>query len=432
MRSIWVGFLAFVLTAGPALGADYKSLRRLSAPEVTAVPPLPSGASPRAVQFVRVVVHPKEGEPWAIAYAAIVFGSVTEDPEGPNYKLLTWRDGRTEADSASFGRVFDEEIAKAGFAASGSSLFGDTEGSAQLKVAVLIDELQGRFCLDCPTRLNPKAPPATVRMSAHWEIYSSLDRKVIAKVTTTGGADSKERVRDSFMPAVLDAFREHVRQLAASPEFRSVVLSSAAAPATPGRPPLTEIAFGPAKGSATLAQAAKSVAVVFAGDGSGSGFLISQDGYVLTNQHVVGGDKFVKLKWADGKETLGEVVRTDSRRDVALIKTDAHGLGALPLRRGEVQLGENVFAIGTPLGEKFQNTLTKGVVSASRDYEGQRFIQSDVAVDHGNSGGPLVDEKGQVVAITDWGYSPDGVSHNLNFFIPIDEALRALALKPGA
>jgi S1-C subfamily serine protease len=71
-------------------------------------------------------------------------------------------------------------------------------------------------------------------------------------------------------------------------------------------------------------------------------------------------------------------------------------------------------------------------VSGNRTIEGQPFIQSDVAVDHGNSGGPLLDEQGRVLALTDWGYAPDGVSHNLNFFIPIDDALRALGLSPAA
>jgi S1-C subfamily serine protease len=100
------------------------------------------------------------------------------------------------------------------------------------------------------------------------------------------------------------------------------------------------------------------------------------------------------------------------------------------LRRQLPQAGEAVIAIGTPLDEKFQSTVTKGVVSATRIENGFSFIQSDVAVDHGNSGGPLLDERGAVVGITDWRYAPDGVSHDLNFFIPIGDALDFLSLKP--
>jgi S1-C subfamily serine protease len=124
-------------------------------------------------------------------------------------------------------------------------------------------------------------------------------------------------------------------------------------------------------------------------------------------------------------------LRSDPRRDVALIRTSGKST-ALSIRHEPPVLGETVFAIGTPLEKEFQNTLTRGVVSGNRTIEGQPFIQSDVAVDHGNSGGPLLDEQGRVLALTDWGYAPDGVSHNLNFFIPIDDALRALGLSPAA
>jgi S1-C subfamily serine protease len=181
-----------------------------------------------------------------------------------------------------------------------------------------------------------------------------------------------------------------------------------------------------------VAQAPKSVAVIYAADGQGSGFLVSSDGYVLTNRHVVGGSRFVKLKWSNGAETLGEVVRSDARRDVALIKTDAQGRAPLALRLGPVQQGEAVFAIGTPLDDKLQNTMTRGIVSAERVDQGLRYIQSDAGVNHGNSGGPLIDEKGQVVAITVSGLLPNSMQMGLNFFIPIDDALKVLSLTQAA
>jgi S1-C subfamily serine protease len=179
------------------------------------------------------------------------------------------------------------------------------------------------------------------------------------------------------------------------------------------------------------AQASNAVVIVFAADGSGSGFLVSNDGYLITNHHVVGASKYVKLKWADGSETLGEVIRSDPRRDVALVKADAHGRAPLDLRPGAVEQGEPVFAIGSPLGEAQQNTMTKGIVSATRMRDGLPYIQSDVAVTHGNSGGPLIDSKGRVIGITVSGLAPAGTPIGLNFFIPIDDALRALSLSPA-
>jgi S1-C subfamily serine protease len=285
--------------------------------------------------------------------------------------------------------------------------------------------------MDCPNLLYRKGPAATVVMTAHWEIYSSLERKVVAKVTTSGGADFQPKLNDSIMPPVLAAFREHVRQLLASRELRSVVTNTAAGVpgATTQSSQSTIVLLGGSRIARPLSQAMSSVAIIFAADGSGSGFLVSKDGYLLTNRHVVGASRFVKVKWSDGSEVLGEVVRSDARRDIALVKAEAGSRAALALRTAGVELGEAVFAVGTPLGEKQQNTVTKGIVSASRVYDGQPFIQSDVAVTSGNSGGPLLDEKGFVVGLTVFGLAPTGAPIGLNFFIPIDDALRALALR---
>ncbi len=123
---------------------------------------------------------------------------------------------------------------------------------------------------------------------------------------------------------------------------------------------------------------------------------------------------------------MGEVIRSDKLRDVAIIKTDARGRRSLPLRTQPVTVGEDIYAIGAPTGAQFQNSVTKGIVSASRVFNGYNFIQSDVAVTHGNSGGPIVDAKGQVVGLTDLGI--DGAPM-LNLFIPIGEALGFLGLQ---
>ena len=169
--------------------------------------------------------------------------------------------------------------------------------------------------------------------------------------------------------------------------------------------------------------------MVLTGDGHGSGFLVSNDGYILTNAHVVGSSRSVVVRWSDGFESDGEVIRSHKARDVALIKTNPHGRQPLALRRGPPTPGMNVYAVGTPLDPKLQGSLTKGIVSANRIMDGFSFIQSDVAVTHGNSGGPLLDEKSVVVGITDLGFEPDGKPANINLFIPIGDALDFLNLK---
>jgi S1-C subfamily serine protease len=434
MKSI-AALLAAVLAAAvaaSAAAADYKTLRRLNAGPQTSVEPVPAGAKARAVEFARIVVHPADGEAWAIAYESVPLRA-ENDMDRPSYKLMTWDSGASEGERESFARVFNDELKKAGFVAQrGESLFDESSGSADLKAGVLIDQLNGRFCVDCPNMFNRNGIPGTVVMTAHWEIYSSLDRRVVAKITTSGGADYKSKLQGNFLPVVFEGFRENVRQLLASEDFRRVVTGAAGTRSTLPAAPLADIPVNAPTTRVPVAQASRSVAVVYAADGQGSGFLISADGYLLTNQHVVGGSKYVKLKWSNGTETLGEVVRVDRRRDVALIKTDAQGRAPLSLRLGAVQQGETVFAIGTPLDDSLQNTMTKGIVSAERMEKGLRFVQSDAGINHGNSGGPLLDEKGAVVAIAVSGLLPDSHQMGLNFFIPIDDALKALSLTPDA
>ncbi len=428
-RWTWLAF-GLALAATAARGADYKTLRNLNAGPPTQVAPA-GAASVQTVQFARIILHPRDGKAWALAYSSTGF-RYAEDGT-PNFRFLTWQNGAAEADLSGFQRIFDEELKKAGFKSdSGDSLFGEGASSANLKVGVLVDDISGRFCLDCPNPFNRQGIPATVTMNANWEIYSALDRKVVARVATVGGANYNGKLQDSVLPAVFEGFRENVRQLLAGETFRKAVAK--ADPVTFAAAPqalMTPIRLAPGAVVVSLSEATNSTAVVFASDGSGSGFLISGDGYLLTNHHVVGGSKYVKVKWNDGSEAVGEVVRSDPRRDVALVKVDGHGRGPLSLRHDPARQGEGVYAIGSPLGETYQNTMTKGIVSATRVENGLPLIQSDVAITHGNSGGPLLDEKGQVIGLSVSGMMVNGAPLNLNFFIPIEDALRALALTPA-
>lgn len=158
----------------------------------------------------------------------------------------------------------------------------------------------------------------------------------------------------------------------------------------------------------------------------GSGFIISADGYILTNAHVVDGAEEITVRFTDKREFKAKVIGADKRTDVALIKVEAEGLPAV--RFGDpskLKVGEWVVAIGSPFG--FENTVTAGIVSAKGRSLPQEnfvpFIQTDVAINPGNSGGPLFDMKGQVVGINSQIYSRTGGFMGLSFAIPIDVAL---------
>src|SRR3954465_12568668 len=158
----------------------------------------------------------------------------------------------------------------------------------------------------------------------------------------------------------------------------------------------------------------------------GSGFVISQDGYVLTNAHVVDGADEITVKFTDKREFKAKVIGADRRSDIALIKIDATGLPAV--RFGDpskLKVGEWVVAIGSPFG--FENTVTAGIVSAKGRSLPQEnfvpFIQTDVAINPGNSGGPLFNMRGEVIGVNSQIYSRTGGFMGLSFAIPADVAL---------
>ena len=166
------------------------------------------------------------------------------------------------------------------------------------------------------------------------------------------------------------------------------------------------------------------------GQSLGSGFFISADGYLLTNAHVVGGARTLKVRLTDRREFAGKVVGLDKATDVALVKVDASGLPFVAFGNPKnLRVGEWVVAIGSPYG--FENTVTAGIVSAKGrslpDDTYVPFIQTDVAVNPGNSGGPLFNLKGEAVGINSQIYSRSGGYQGLSFAIPIDVAQNVVA-----
>ncbi len=161
--------------------------------------------------------------------------------------------------------------------------------------------------------------------------------------------------------------------------------------------------------------------------GLGSGFIVSADGYILTNAHVVDGATEVIVRTTDKRELTGKVIGSDKRTDVALVKVDAKDLPAVRIGDpANLRTGEWVAAIGSPFG--LENTVTAGIVSAKGRSLPQDsyvpFIQTDVAVNPGNSGGPLFNMAGEVIGINSMIYSQTGGYMGLSFAIPIDTAMK--------
>ncbi len=159
--------------------------------------------------------------------------------------------------------------------------------------------------------------------------------------------------------------------------------------------------------------------------GVGSGFILSADGFVMTNAHVVEGADEVLVTLADKREFKAKIIGADKRTDVAVVKIEATGLPSVKIGdANRMRVGEWVMAIGTPFG--LENTVTAGIVSAKQRDTGDYLplIQTDVAINPGNSGGPLINMRGEVVGINSQIYSRSGGFQGISFAIPIDEAIR--------
>lgn len=344
---------------------------------------------------------------------------------------VTWNTKLYEQFSPTLSKSFRAELEKAGYPVPvvTDSVFdvpGDkAKPGPQLHVGALIKEVAANFCV------RNGATQGGVYMKVFWQVLASDAQKIVFEATTEGTYQPDSAEPGPPWPLFTRAFIAASRNLLADPAFQAAVLATpvtAMAPAAPSE--LLRLAGAKVSGDAlnknvTLLRSA--VATVSNGTGSGTAFFIS-DGYLLSNQHVVGDAKVVKVTLTTGRELVGEVVRGDRDRDVVLIKTEAAGVPPMPLRPDEANIGDEVYALGSPLGERFNTTLTRGILSGYRTLDEKRFIQSDVAILPGNSGGPLLDSHGAVVGITVMGLGARGLA-GMNFFIPIGEALKRLGVE---
>lgn len=341
--------------------------------------------------------------------------------------------GRFELKASSYTDVFNSVMKRHGYPVDDQvELFkGSKEHVADLQVGARIIDATLNECYPKIAETELKAV-GSAYLKIEWSIYSAIEKKVvfvtITEGSTYGDVESTIGEPGILRPALADA----AERLAADPKYRQVV-----DPAQAGAPIVAAVVgrmkirpakqfVGPLKSN--LEAIRKAAVTVSANRGSGSGFAISEDGTVVTAEHVVSGSRYVKVNTAAGKECYGEVAASNKQRDLAVLKLDCSGLTALPLSRGKVIEGNEVFAIGTPLSDKLQFSVTKGVISGLRKIEELDYIQSDVTVLPGSSGGPLLDSSGNVVGVTAGGIGAGGAPVGVNFFIPLLEIEKYLPI----
>lgn len=360
-----------------------------------------------------------------------------------------WRGGSRSNGDSEFPSIFYEELKRNNYNVVGdpTDLFGKAP-RAEITVAGLITNIALDVCHPNATAYytDETTGNAKASITVEWQVYSNLDKKLILRTTSTGEAERSFTDGDKE-EAVYLAFSSAVQGLLADKRFHDAVAvqakpsgnfgsltdaeptgsdSGSAAPRSSGSSAGSGLAVPVKAGQTrTIAEVQKAV-VVLELQGHGSGVLIGDEGYILTNHHVVEGLDHMRVKFQNGDAVEGVVVKSDPVQDVALVKIDSPSVKGLPLRLDDLAPGTEVYAVGAPLGTENQGTVTRGVVSAyRRDPKGARWLQSDASITFGNSGGPLVDAQGRVVGLSTMGPEYKGIA----YFAPIADGLRVLGVQ---
>lgn len=387
---------------------------------------VPMGTDLKPVQLKKVIIKLPRGKKvgkYSAGVACIEHGD------------LKWKSGKLNVSSDDLTEVFYEEFKKAEYEIVGNpdSLFEDPSAwKSEFLIGGMIKEMEANICYPMGGFGDWDSSKGGVYMKIQWQVYSNLDRKIVYTVTTEGSYEEHEDTSEDLVSLFNNAFGLATQNLLADHDFYDLVAGKRVAyeSKTFNKTSINGVKTFVSDISDHINDVRAAVATVRVGQGHGSGFFISNDGYLLTNQHVAGDEgTTVKVLLSGGREVLGSVVKSDARRDIALIKTEPIKSQALPVRGSDPAVGDEVMAIGSPLEENLSTTISKGIISAFRVEDNLRFIQSDVNVMPGNSGGPLVDGNGNVIGLTVSGRLFGGTMAGLNMFIPIKDALDVLNIE---
>lgn len=402
----------------------------VQAPEVADRPiiPVADPAAARPVQFHRVVIDIDRGT--NVGWLGRGVGFCTES------RPWVYKPGQLSLFGKEVTEAFRAELMAANYNVVGDpdALFNDSSAwQAEYLIAGAVKSLNANLCYVFDRWTNETKVRGFAIMEVSWQIYSRLDRKVVYQTTTQGRGDITAPSVTGDPDVFLDGFAQATRNLLGDRGFHDLVAGEA--PAQAPRPAVTLQEAVVPNGAVFKDAIQRNMQIVRANvvtvrsvEGHGSGFFIDGAGHLLTNEHVVGGGARVRIILESGQELEGTVIATDPRRDVALIRTAPSGRMGLPVRGVRPAIGDEVYAVGSPMFEELSGTVSKGIVSALRSFDGLEYIQSDVAIIGGSSGGPLLDERGNVIGVTVSGFTEGEAPTGLNLFIPIADALGSLGV----
>lgn len=326
-----------------------------------------------------------------------------------------------------------------------NAIFATPQGEPDLQIGASIAKADGEFCrhVDSWSGKPDGNYSGTMKVTVNWQLFDPVRRRIVWQKDVDGVFTAPGPLSGDYELFVQHAFADSANKLAADPSLREMLkqrpVREASVPNAPKAPSGSRhIAPRQAQRTGTIdnhVDQLRSATVMIEAGGLGSGFLVREDGLVVTNHHVVRNQRFVNVTLVSGRSAVGEVLYRDEFRDVALLKIEGSGYPVVSIRETPVRVAEEVYAIGSPRFKELGWTVTRGVVSAYRQGVGPErldFIQADVAIHGGNSGGPLFDRHGNAVGIAVHSWAPDPTNRSANTslsgFIPILDGLQKLGI----
>jgi len=343
----------------------------------------------------------------------------------PRYPFKV-KSGTFDIKNRIFVNTFTEIMNEANFNLPGdpNDLFKNKKNEPEYLVAAMITDFEIDFC----EKINSDKGNGQLYMKLDWQVFNISKGEVVFKKETEGYLKIKKNTDNVLFTLLEGTFKNALYNLLDTDELAKAVSSDERKLVDPNFDNFSVefITAEKRNKSTSLNEARQSVVTIKAPSGGhGSGFFISQNGHILTNQHVVGTNKTVIVAFDNGLELEAEVIRSAEKRDVALIKLPISKSVPLAIKMQEPEIGSNVYAIGSPIATSLSGTVSQGIISALRMIDDQEYIQSDALINGGNSGGPMVDQDGNVVAIS---VSKVTSGDGIGFFIPIKFALEALSI----
>lgn len=348
---------------------------------------------------------------------------------------IRWKSGgKVNLSSEELVDVFRDELEANGWPVVGSTddLFSGYDMSgAEILIAGKISNLEASICYPLIGwgSLDSKG---SMRMNVEWQIYNPARKEIIGTVNTSGSSVINSAMPEADYELMATSFGVAVNNLLASTDFR-IMVERSSLPAEPIAKSTKYIIKNPKGAAKSIAEAldkAKlSTVVVRTAVGHGSGFAVGSGQYILTNAHVVGEASNVTVVTSSQISIPAKVEVVDKGRDIALLSIEGLSLPPLSVSFSALGTVEEVYAIGAPLDEGLSGSITNGVFSARRTFEGYEWLQSDVSINPGNSGGPLLNSRGEVVGISTAGFQPAGSQVGLNLFIPIEDGLKFIGVE---